>query len=312
MSDIAINNIDNFRIDRPDGLVAARVSFLATLYYCDPDEPAQRARVGMATEQFLQRFGGAMQWAKAARGSGAVAVQGLAPAGISHQFGSIAPYDDLSFYAHSGEQARDAGLVMIDVFAPNGAPFPQLGHISVSVGIEMLSQIGPDAARGIVCELSEAVQPFHGYAGLGLVRCPNPYPAREAEPFILGVARQFPGVIIDMPLTYAQQLEDGILGVNWQTVLGPEMVGRLGGRDALLAAAKTSGLEAAELGNAIVIQAGASPELGGPDGAVPEAYRRANALLRKVRSPYKDVIMASDFEGFDRRAFTEAWLSRFD
>ncbi len=311
MAELDITDMDAMRIDRPDGLVAARVAFMATLYYRDPGKPEQRSRVGAAAVQFLQRFGGAIRWVKPAGSAKAAAVAGFAPGDLAAEFGRTDPYDDLSFYAHSGEKERDAGLVTTDVFAPLDAPFPQLGHISVSVGIGMLAQLEPGAIRTIVGQLCQAVRPFHGYAGLGLVRCPNPYPAREAEPYILELARRFPGLLIDMPITYAQQLEEGILGVNWQTVLGAEMVARFGGREKIVAEAAAAGLETGEHGGAVLVQAGPSPEFGS-EGSAPEAYRRANALLKSLRAPFDDVIIGSDIEGLDRRAFTRAWLDRFD
>jgi hypothetical protein len=312
MTDPDFTDMDAIRIVRPDGVVAARVAFLATLYYRSPGKPEQRHHVGAATAKFLQRFGGAIRWSKPLQKSKAVVVSGLVPNDLAALFAQTDPRDDLSFYAHSGEAARDAGLVMIDVFAPLDTPFPQLGHISVSVAADMPSPTGSRELRLIVSELCEIVRPFHGYAGLGLVRCPNPYPAREAEPYLIDFAGKFPGLLIDMPISYAQQLEEGILGVNWQTVLGPEMVGKLGDREKLIAATNETGLETATHGGALIIQAGPVPVMSGPKGSVPEPYCRANALLKSLRAPFQSVIIESEMEGLDRGAFTCAWLNRFD
>ena len=312
MAEPDITDVHAIRVDRPDGLVAARVAFLATLYFRDPGNSEKRGHVGAAAAQFLQQFGHAIRWLKPLQNAKAIAVPGLIPGDLAAQFAQTDPRDELSFYAHSGETARDAGLVMTDVFAPLDAPFPQLGHISVSVGIGMLSETGSSSLRTIIGQLCETVRPFHGYAGLGLVRCPNPYPAREAEPYLINLAREFPGLLIDMPISYAQQLEAGILGVNWQTVLGPEMVAKFGDQKKLIAAAADAGLETSEHGAAVLIQAGPAPVVGGPEGSVPEAYRRASALVKGLRASFDSVIIESDIEGLDRRAFTRSWLNRFD
>lgn len=311
--DLDIRDVDAIRIDHPNGIVAARIGFLCTLYFLAPGDPAVRARLGQAVDGLLAEFGAAMRWVQTSDGASPAAIESTLPAAIGRTIAATDPNETVSFLIHSGERQQDAGHHSIAAFAPFDAPFSQLGYLTFTAGIGALASRPPGSILAVITRLCDVLKPLHGYAGLGIIRHPNPYPARKADPLVIPLARRFPGLELDMPISHRRKLRDGIKGINWLTIIGDVLCAKLSGRSALAQAAIAEGLGTIEYEGGVIIQAGDAPEPGDLDrDVVPPAYRIANALLYPLRAVYDDVIIAEEVDGFDREAFTSAWLSRFE
>jgi hypothetical protein len=311
--ELTLADIDTIRVDRPDGGIAVRVGFMMTLYFENPGNSAVRERVGRAADYFLDQFGGNMRWIKPFDARKAVPASSAGRPACASDFAKSDINHHLEFTSHDGVKESDAPVTSIGVFAPFDAPFPQLGFLTISLGIGTLAALPDGTALALVRSLCDMVQPFHGYAGLGLIRNPNPYAARKAEAAAIPLAQRFLGLELDHPIAHARNLLDGIKGVNWLTIISAALANRLGGKMELAAKCTAHGLETTDFGTGLIVKAGPAPEFGDRETTgAPAAYRIANELLKPVRQAYEDYIIDSDVDGIDPDAFTQAWLGRFD
>lgn len=119
-----------------------------------------------------------------------------------------------------------------------------------------------------------AVFPFHsGLAGYALER--SHYQMKDAETHAWQASMRHPGVDIVRVPEDARALGGGtVKGVGWLTLLGQDIVGQLGGVQALRRKLG-SDIEVIEAKNGVIVKAGARPETGD--------INRADRLLLYVR-----------------------------
>jgi hypothetical protein len=97
-----------------------------------------------------------------------------------------------------------------------------------------------------------------------------------------------------------------VYNVSWLTLLGRDLVGKLGGAAAIRA--KLAGLpDVAELGSGVMIRAAEAPIVGDVNRGAADA-----AGLRKVAQITKPLRIAVDNIGPDDEQFASRWLSRLD
>ncbi|MCU0636948.1 MAG: DUF3396 domain-containing protein [Gemmatimonadaceae bacterium] len=149
------------------------------------------------------------------------------------------------------------------------------------------------------------LQPLHGTAGLGVIT-----PLDEGRDAAASRARRalllrHPGLDLHRPSATADWGR-GLRCVNWLTVLGAELIARLGGVDALRTALP-AGLLLHEYPGGAILQAGPNPEAGDVHyDQWPALYREAARVVRPVQADFTGA-----FRGFDP-AESREWLHRFD
>lgn len=313
MSELTLENIDSIRVERTDGSVAVRVGFLVTLYFANPGKSEVRARMGRAVDSFLQPMASQIKWLRPVKANRSQPVRGMPPASHEQEFAERNGKLELEFAAHDAERERDAPLLCASVFAPSDAPFPQLGYVSLSLGVGALARLPGGAIRDFMQQVCETVRPFHGYAGLGILRNPNPYAAREAEAEALSLAQRFAGLELDAPVSHALYLGNGLKGVNWMTVVSDELAAKAGGTEALVHKASAVGVTALRYSDGAIYVAGDVPDFGDLKGAgVQPAYRAASRLLKPLRASLPSVLMNNRVHDVDPKTFTQQWQARFD
>jgi hypothetical protein len=151
---------------------------------------------------------------------------------------------------------------------------------------------------------------LHGTAGFGLVEPLNWEASLEVAPVVTATAARYQG--LDVLDIHAPRLEalDGIVAVNWLTIIHDELIAKLGGREPLRGQF-TKDIICHDVPHGFVIQAGPKPVSGdanGPDELGP--YREVARVLRPIFTnglPYDE-----EFRGLQAlQQLTNPWRYRF-
>jgi hypothetical protein len=104
-----------------------------------------------------------------------------------------------------------------------------------------------------------------------------------------------------------------IKGANWLTALSDDCLQPIGGRAALLAQLDEN-FHIFEYEGGVLIQAGATPQLGDVNRQqIPGDYRHLSKILKPIRMTFpKDEYIFPDINGRDGTEITNEWLARFD
>lgn len=308
-----LSNLDDIRIMGSRGRIAARLGIVATVYVREPHTRETRAGLGTAIDQLLSLFYANYRWRFERSAKRYVSMDGWTPPTYANVLCALNPMVAVEIEMHGAERKEDASSYAISAYAPFRKPRPSLGFLTVSMPFTWVEHAAPGSLQRVLYDICQMVRPFHGYAGLGILRHPNYAFARKAEPFVVPLARRFPGLELDQPVGHARQCLDGIKGVNWLTVLHDDLVDKLGGTSAFADHARMFDLSWSTYDGGGILQAGPSPQLGDLDqDMVPESYAKAHELLKSVRAAYDEVIIGERIEGLDRKMFSRAWLDRFE
>jgi len=144
-----------------------------------------------------------------------------------------------------------------------------------------------------------------GHVGLSL--CWNDLSADRVSvvPGLIGsLLKRYPGLSLGDPFLLCTQ---GLPPVNWLTLIGPELLRKLGGINKARKALSDGSVSVVPLGSGVCIRAGEAPQLG-------DLNRRDNLpLYRKVGAYLKNYREQQEVElyGLDGEE-SEVWLARFD
>lgn len=175
--------------------------------------------------------------------------------------------------------------------------------------------------------LCELLQPIHGSGGLGLTVSLSRIDMQlhvvnnsiyrrhiEAWPCIEANAREsIPVIRIDPSQGYLEWVRT----TGWITVLGDQMLEKLGGKDAVATAAEQDSLVSAHpYSGGLMLKAGHWPILGdAASGPIPRAYGHIARLTKPVRntSTRPDMLGSWGWNTYDERAEAwRQWRDRFD
>jgi hypothetical protein len=122
-----------------------------------------------------------------------------------------------------------------------------------------LDYMSPADVATFAQAIADELPYYSGYASPAITFGPlgNAY---DAGAVIKGFAPKYPG--FDLPFQEGVRYEvgDKAIGARWLTFLGPRLVSRLGGEEALVVAAPS--VEVSQVGHGILLRAGANPEIG--------------------------------------------------
>jgi hypothetical protein len=190
--------------------------------------------------------------------------------------------------------------------------YKKIGYISATFPLEFLEQQPSGFFQHFVHDWCKRLSPYHGYAGLGLIRSVGSYQARRAEPLIYPLLRRFPGLEIDEPTSHKIYCTDGIKGVNWLTILSDTFLQKLGGKAALRAQLDDDFIFYDYQGG-VMIQAGPFPQIGDMEqGNIPKQYQTLYRLVKSVLTDKLKNIVVEVPEGVNAKEFTQQWLHRFE
>ncbi len=155
------------------------------------------------------------------------------------------------------------------------------------------------------------MSPYHGYAGLAVIRSADDGYAAGVEPLLYPLVKRFPGLEIDLPLFHAQHCSEGIKGVNWLTILSNTFLQKLGGKAALQSQLGDE-FPFYDYPGGMMIQAGPYPQIGDLEqNNIPTHYQKVYRLVKAVQAEYPDIVMDTP-DDVDDLAFTQQWLHRFE
>jgi hypothetical protein len=144
-----------------------------------------------------------------------------------------------------------------------------------------------------------------GHVGLSL--CWNDLSADRvgAVPALIGpLLKRYPGLSLGIP---GDLCDHPLPPVNWSTLIGPELVGKLGGITKVRKALSDDAISVIPLGPGVCIRAGETPLLGDRNRRddLP-LYRQVGSYLKDYRGEEKVKLQGLNEEE------SEAWLARFD
>ena len=122
--------------------------------------------------------------------------------------------------------------------------------------------------------------------------------------------RRYPGLAYGDPTGILKWAQDGVIDVNWLTLLGPDLAARIGGADALRASLPKEVIVRPLGDRNLVLQAGNAPDTGDVNRkSILPLYREVGRRLRSLR-PKTAVLEEVPIDGLSEENQAE-WLDRF-
>jgi hypothetical protein len=162
--------------------------------------------------------------------------------------------------------------------------------------------------KELLTVLTAMARPFPFRCGtVGLSLCWNDMSVdRDIQvPKLIGaLLKRYPGFNLGTPRELCDQ---DLPPVNWLTLIGPELLGKLNGVDAVRQALADDAISVIPLGLGACIRAREAPQLGDLNrGDNLPVYRKVGAYLKEYRGNQE-----IELDGLDEEE-SEAWLARFD
>ena len=288
---------------------AVMVGFLATLYFEDSHSDPVRDRVAAVVETYEALCAEHVRWIQHPTtacwhpyGSARVPT-------LRALFQRIDQNHAWELSMHGGVAPEAAGDIGIAGFGQPAWESSRLGYLQLALpGAWLL-----DRKRAILDTVLAAcgqLRPVHGYGGLGILESHDAERVQQFQPRVYGLARQRPGLEVDVPLFHLAHLTAGIKGVNWLTILDHRWLERVPALAGLRAASEEYRVH--DYGSGQMIQAGDLPALG--DAAVrdsPALYARLARMLRPIRITSHTSFHFAGPDRFDDHSSMQ-WLARFD
>ncbi len=194
-------------------------------------------------------------------------------------------------------------------------PLPVLkaGMVRLVLPLDTMLE-GPERLIALTQELVADLRFCWGSAGYSLEYNDMGDRSASGQREIYPLLSRYPGIDLDSPSGTIRKMEEGAgFGcINWLTMLGPELVDKLGGEKQLRSQLSPE-VTIRPLPHGLMFQAGERPELGGADD--PEALQPYHALGRtlapvRLRKPWAFIPVPP--WGIASHEETAKWLARFD
>jgi len=212
------------------------------------------------------------------------------------------------------KERADTGLPRYRVFNGSGIqeylpPVFATGHYNEFSWLQVhLPPTLSNDCKGLLTLLTELGGEFPFRCGhVGLSLCWNDLSADRAGevPALIGpLLKRYPGLSLGIP---GDLCDHPLPPVNWLTLIGPELLRKLGGVNKVRKALSDDSISVVHLGSGVCIRAGEFPQLG-------DRNRRDDLpLYRKVGSYLKDYRGEEEIklQGLNEKE-SEVWLARFD
>lgn len=216
----------------------------------------------------------------------------------------------LGLRLQGGQGGRDYALPLFDMFCDQSDKKAPCAFFRMAFPLIWARQ-NPAALAELARE-SLASFPLHwGYAGYSLLWEEEEMSDEdEAISALEEFMTQHPGLSYGDPYSFLARSRQGLIDVNWLTLLGPDCTSKLGGRQALVSALPTT-IKVQPLGRGgVLLQAGPSPMIGSVAESGPlEPYHAVGKAVSALRAPRAviDDIMLWPLDG----GREVEWLDRF-
>lgn len=304
-------DLDKIKIKDDKNNIVAQVGMLVTLYLENPHEKKVRLAVGQCIEEYLtlvkphlKRFGGEKMGIKRFG-------RDTLPS-LNEQIEPMGEYDFFELIMTGSEKDAEVSSYNLKTLLNGKRSYKEIGYISATFPLEFLEQQPSGFFQHFVHDWSKRLSPYHGYAGLGLIRSVGNADARRAEPLIYPLLRRFPGLEIDKPNFHSIYCVEGIKGINWLTILSDTFLQKLGGKETLRVQLGNEFLFYDYSGGTI-IQSGDFPQIGDmQQNNIPKHYQKLYRLVKSVQAEKLKSVMTELPKGINVTEFNQQWLHRFE
>ena len=185
-------------------------------------------------------------------------------------------------------------------------------YVQLYLPISELKEFGVEQLIALNQQISEILQPMHGFFGLGIQHSHEYYDYQYLE---YELAHQFLGLDISNDED-DEHLREGFKCINWLTILSDQLItDKLGSLEALKERNSDNQIRFYPYAGGVVVRAGEVPELGDvARNPYPKHYVNVNALLKPARAPKLASLGFGSINGeirFNNRTSKE-WQCRFD
>ena len=190
--------------------------------------------------------------------------------------------------------------------------YPDVTYVQLYLPISELKEFGVEQLIALNQQISEILQPMHGFFGLGIQHSHEYYDYQYLE---YELAHQFLGLDISN-VEGDEHLREGFKCINWLTILSDQLItDKLGSLEALKERNSDNEIRFYPYAGGVVVRAGEVPELGDvASNPYPKHYVNVNALLKPARAPEILSLGLGSINGeirFNKRTSKE-WQGRFD
>lgn len=219
---------------------------------------------------------------------------------------AAAHYDKFGVCCHGGVDRNVASPASFRFFAtatPSEEPGRLRSHAMIAFTVPPAVTL--DALQALATDVAGMLRLRWGAAGFtyGAWELDRYGETRDA---IYAHARRHPGFDVGQHTTWMPAFHDRVRTVSWLTFLGPALVAQVRAAGETLASDDL--VTVGPCGEGVVLRAGERPRAGDVNrGDLPDAYARADRLVRSVRAGE-----GLHFYAPWSSASTEAWLRRFE
>ncbi|MBI0028365.1 DUF3396 domain-containing protein [Gilliamella sp. B14448G11] len=190
--------------------------------------------------------------------------------------------------------------------------YPDVTYVQLYLPISELKEFGVEQLIALNQQISEILQPMHGFFGLGIQHSHEYYDYQYLE---YELAHQFLGLDISN-VEGDEHLREGFKCINWLTILSDQLItDKLGSLEALKEHNNDNEIRFYPYAGGVIVRAGEVPELGDvASNPYPKHYVNVNALLKPARAPEILSLGLGSINGeirFNKRTSKE-WQGRFD
>ncbi len=188
----------------------------------------------------------------------------------------------------------------------------EISYVQLYLPISELKEFGVEQLIALNQQISEILQPMHGFFGLGIQHSHEYYDYQYLE---YELAHQFLGLDISN-VESDLRFRGGFKCINWLTILSDQLItDKLGSLEALKERNSDNQIRFYPYSGGVVVRAGEVPELGDvASNPYPKHYVNVNALLKPARAPEIASLGFGSINGeirFNKRTSKE-WQCRFD
>jgi len=311
MTEHGFNDVVEEQLGMTDsqGLRVIQVGLTFTCYFWDGHTLAVRKAVCKCVLDYLGVVGEEIHWVKHPETMAWLPVASPSLHSPESYLEALSPNRAWELGYHGGSAAASASDVLLEAFGSAGWK-RRMSYFRCSVPVTWFAD-HQGCWQDSVLRWCEVLQPVHGYGGLGIIQSPNGMVMHQHEPAVYAAARRFLGLEFDDPVLHLPYVEQGIKGINWLTVLGREMLDRLGGLGALRRNLSPQ-VRVLEYDKGVVIQAGKRPELADRNRQIfPALYAEVAKAVLPIRITEHRAFQHAGAARFTRET-SEEWLRRFD
>lgn len=305
----------------PHNGVGAVVVVRGVLYFKGGFSAEGRAAIATCFERYREVFNAPLTWYFQ---EGKRAVKFDKAPSLAKVATSLSEDEPFTFAFTDAQTSREAGAYQFSAFCLEkwqaAIGTRGLDVLTFSVPVAAV-KANTESLPALFLEFASALDAVHGHAGYAINLPPAGKEENESSEFFF--SRQLgPGLDVGNPIrTTFRSLSDKLKTIDWLVAIGPSMVAKLGGRQALSLPPDWFRITPYRDGG-LVVRAGLQPRAGSEDVAKgappvpPPAYVVLNAALKPVIAEKIGTLQngtaMGDAQVYNTESGSDEWLHRFD